>query len=680
MHIRSRIERVFDIRPGEGARTALMFFTILLLIAAYTTTKAVRDAVFLSRFGLTELSYMYIGIAVVAGVVVTGYKRATGGIGRNVVALATNSFVALTLLAMAIGLRMHVRWISWGLYFWSGVFGLVLVVEFWLLANDLFDAREAKRLFPIIGGGAILGGLVGGAVPGWLAKPLGAGNLLYIVAAELVLSSVLSHLAWKRRRPEVQREVKEAPAAKFAEGFAIVRKNRYVRLIALMLLCMTVSYTIVQWQYKGIAKIHFGGRADDMAAFFGLFAAVLNLATFVLQILGTPRLLRRWGVGFGLRVLPSGFGIGAMVLVSTVFLPIPMLGAAAVAMLFCDGFRFSIDKASTELLYLPIPRAVKDQAKPFIDTFVDRAAGALASFLWLFLTWAFHVDRPDRIVWASVATLVVVGVWLGIIVSARRAYLEAYRKMLGAGELAEEAGAPARRPAATERLKLRVLGELDKLGADDAIRRGKRLRALARVTRKAGELGLPPEAIATPIEREADAVRRLSLALQAEAASMATTTTKPPLVSVLHARRTAALSRMFELLALVYPRSDVRAAEHAILSDSATVRAGALELLDNVVRGPARAVVMDSLEPVVLPRRGMAPCREPTLAALLALDDAPLRRDVARAARADGILGSELAELAAHDPDPAVRKAAMTPPPDDSQPLPGELAPAPVLA
>ena len=60
-----------------------------------------------------------------------------------------------------------------------------------------------------------------------------------------------------------------------------------------------------------------------MAAFFGLFAAVLNLATFVLQILGTPRLLRRWGVGFGLRVLPTGFGLGALVLMATVFLPHP---------------------------------------------------------------------------------------------------------------------------------------------------------------------------------------------------------------------------------------------------------------------------------------------------------------------------------------------------------------------
>ena len=93
---------------------------------------------------------------------------------------------------MASGLHEHVKWSSWGLYFWAGVFGLVLVAEFWLLANDLFAAREAKRLFPIIGGGAILGGLVGGAVPGWLAKPLGAGNLLYIVAAELVVTAVLS--------------------------------------------------------------------------------------------------------------------------------------------------------------------------------------------------------------------------------------------------------------------------------------------------------------------------------------------------------------------------------------------------------------------------------------------------------------------------------------------------------
>jgi hypothetical protein len=54
---------------------------------------------------------------------------------------------------------------------------------------------------------------------------------------------------------------------------------------------------------------------------------------------------------------------------------------------------------------------------------------------------------------------------------------------------------------------------------------------------------------------------------------------------------------------------------------------------------------------------------------------------VARAARVDGILSAELNELAARDPDPAVRKAAAaSPPPDESQPLPMELTPAPVIA
>ncbi|MDB4966833.1 MAG: hypothetical protein JWN44_2522 [Myxococcales bacterium] len=676
MPIRSRLEKIIDIRPGEGARTALMFFTILLLIASYTTTKAVRDAVFLSKFGLTELSYMMIGIALVAGVVVTAYKRLTSGMGRNVVALVTNGFVALTLVAMAVGLQAGVHWISWGLYFWSGVFGLVLVAEFWLLANDLFDAREAKRLFPIIGSGAILGGLFGGALSGWLAKPLGAGNLLYLVAIELVLSGVLSSLAWKRRRPEVQREVTEAPVPKFAEGLAILRKNQYVRLIALMLLCMTVCYTIVQWQYKGIAKIHFGGRQDDMAAFFGLFAAALNFATFVLQILGTPRLLRRWGVGFGLRVLPSGFGVGAIVLVATTILPLPMLGAAAFAMFFCDGFRFSVDKASTELLYLPISRAVKDQAKPFIDTFVDRIAGALASFLWLFLTWAFHVDRPDRILYASIATLVTAIIWLAVIQRAKNAYIAAYRNMLGAAVPTD----PAALVTPSERLRARVLGELVKLGDDDTVRRGKRHRAIARITRRSADLGLDLETITEPLKREADQVTKLSLALQAETASMAASTTKPPLVGVLHTRMRAAIGRMFHLLALVYPSADVRAAEAALVGESPTSRAGALELLDNVLRGPARTAVMESLEAVVLPRRGMAPVRERTLAMLLELDDAPLRRDVAKTARAEGLLTAELAELAARDPDPSVRRAAQVTETEteteESPPLGVELVPA----
>src|SRR5262249_44299468 len=163
-----------------------MFTTILLQIAAYTATKTVRDAVFLTRFGLRELSYVMIGVAIVAGFLVSGFTRWTAGVARNKLILTTNAFISATLILMAPGLRAGWGWLAWGFYFWTAVFGLVIVAEFWLLANVLFHAREAKRLFPLIGAGAILGGVVGGALTGWLAKPLGSANILYLIAALLV--------------------------------------------------------------------------------------------------------------------------------------------------------------------------------------------------------------------------------------------------------------------------------------------------------------------------------------------------------------------------------------------------------------------------------------------------------------------------------------------------------------
>src|SRR5262245_36565882 len=156
------------------------------------------------------------------------------------------------------------------LYIWSSIFGLVLVAEFWLLANDLFNAREAKRLFPLIGAGAILGGVAGGVLSRWLAQPLGSANLLYLVAAMLLVAAATARLAWCDR-PGLPRT--EVPAdgnmRHIAAGMSLVRQRPYVRLIAAMVVCMTLCGTLVQWQYKGVAKHHFGSQRDEMTAFFG---------------------------------------------------------------------------------------------------------------------------------------------------------------------------------------------------------------------------------------------------------------------------------------------------------------------------------------------------------------------------------------------------------------------------
>jgi len=628
-----------------------MFFDILLLIASYTTTKAVRDAAFLSEFGLTELSYVMIGVAIGAGFLVSAFTRVTAGVARHRVIYLTNCGIAVTLVAVAAGFRAGWPWLSWALYFFCGVFGLLVVAEFWLLANDLFHAREAKRLFPIIGAGAILGGVVGGLQSTWLVRSLGTAGLLYIVAGQLLAAAVLSHLAWRLRPAEMHALRPSRAQPCLAAGLAIVRRNRYVRLLAVMMTCMTLCMTLVQWQYKGIAKLHFGSHRDDLTAFFGTLAALLSGASFLLQMFGTPRLLRRFGVKAGLRVLPFGFLVGAVALIASASRPHLGLYAAAVAMMLSDGFRFSVDRASVELLYLPIPRGVKDQAKPFIDTVVDRFAGALAACLWLFLNWAFQINEASHLPYASLVTVAVVLVWMTAIRRSRRGYVDAYRRMLApASTLGEEAHPRTQECEALLRNLLPL----------DAPARTRALRSLGRLQRSEPTLRLHRDAIEPHLRTETRTVALLAQSLAAEGATTIADRRRPRplLVRTLEEKLDEAVERITRLLALVYPQRDIVAARRALAHGSAGERAGALELLDNLLEGDAKTELLQVLDEVALgaaqlPREP----REDTLAALLETDDRWLRACAAYTARSAALLSGRLDRMASIDAEATVQKA-----------------------
>ena len=66
-----------------------------------------------------------------------------------------------------------------------------LWAQFWTLANDVYDARQAKRLFGLIGGGACLGGAVGAGITATRVEANGSDNLLLVSAITLSICVVL---------------------------------------------------------------------------------------------------------------------------------------------------------------------------------------------------------------------------------------------------------------------------------------------------------------------------------------------------------------------------------------------------------------------------------------------------------------------------------------------------------
>jgi hypothetical protein len=323
-----------------------------------------------------------------------------------------------------------------------------------------------------------------------------------------------------------------------------------------------------------------------------------------------------------------------------------------VAIVLGDALRFSVDKASVEMLYLPLPPAVKGPSKRFIDTAVDRVAGAIAGFLWLGLTWAFAIESPGRIGYASLLVFAVVAVWLTAIARARRGYREMYRRVLRAA--AETPAMVAAREVSVEEVPWRA--QLEALPSLDPAARGRTLRAIARAQRtaaiapNAAPLSVAPSEIDHVLEVEAATLGRLARArdgLRGGSARIDSPQTHEAALALLRTSVDeairATLERIERAMALSFSREDVHAAFVGLRDESAPRRAAALELLDAMMDGASsRAHLVAALERVTLSPRpiGMriTASRARVLAKLVEGNDAWLRELAVHVAELSGHL------------------------------------------
>jgi MFS family permease len=94
-------------------------------------------------------------------------------------------------------------------YFLSRITGVLLISQFWTLANDVYDARQAKRLFGFVGGGASLGGAVGAGLTALLVEEIGSNSLVLVSAVVLAACALIVMVIV--RRTNVSGGVEVAP-------------------------------------------------------------------------------------------------------------------------------------------------------------------------------------------------------------------------------------------------------------------------------------------------------------------------------------------------------------------------------------------------------------------------------------------------------------------------------------
>src|SRR5688500_17207795 len=419
--------RALGMTGAELRRACPIFAYRRLTMASSVASKASRDALFLDRYRAIDLPYVDIAIAVLVGAAASAYIWFGHRMNLRNLQLGSLVFFAANALvfwswSVAASHESGVLFVV--IYLWVGVFSVLAPSQVWTLANHVMTTREAKRSFGFIGSGAILGWIVGGLVTRAGVSRFGTENMLGCVADELLLCAELVEWMWSERPSYIGTDMPasghERKAFPLWSSIRLVRGSAYLRAIAALVIISAVTTTVAGWQFKAIAKASVPDT-DDLAMFFGTFNMIAGLMSLLLQLLLTGRVLRTLGVGPALFIVPT-----AMLLGSTGVLVLGSIVAAAALKASDQVLRYSIDKATVELLYLPVPSAHTFRVKSFIDTVVYRAGDAAGGVLVLLFAAVLGWSAAQ----VSIVAIVLVGGWMVAAFVARQQYVENLRESI----------------------------------------------------------------------------------------------------------------------------------------------------------------------------------------------------------------------------------------------------------
>src|SRR5215813_12533013 len=191
-------EGIVDIRRQELGRVLIMSTYLLLIIASYSITKAVRDSLFVTNIGPAQLPYVYLLIAAAMGLVSMVYSRVVNRIGLHRLIRLTSIIAIANLVLFWLLFKSDSAVWFYLLYVWASLFGAITASQFWLLATHVFNPREARRVFAWVGLGGIIGGIVGGGLTNLIAHRFGTESLLIFCAAMMAVTVVLLEIVCRR--------------------------------------------------------------------------------------------------------------------------------------------------------------------------------------------------------------------------------------------------------------------------------------------------------------------------------------------------------------------------------------------------------------------------------------------------------------------------------------------------
>lgn len=330
------------------------------------------DTVFLSRFSLGELSRLIATAATLRVALAFAYSSWSVRLERRGAGRAAEYgalFAAAASLVSGAGLlQLQVPAIDWVVSLVALTVPSLLPLVAFNATTEGLDARNAKKLLPLVAAAATVGAIVLGAFAGPLARVGGPAALAATGAGLAVFAGALLR-GMSTGRVVAPSSVPSSPGE--VEPLAHVLRVPAVRVVLGFAIGGSVLAAFAEFAFKAAMKDAYSG--PDLASKLGLFTLVSNAVVLVLQVFGTSRLVARLGVGRAIVLGP--FVLAATT--SAAFALGPVAGTSLVR-LGELSVRYGLGNSLLDVLLVPLTRAARSRAKVLVKGLASPAGAIFA--------------------------------------------------------------------------------------------------------------------------------------------------------------------------------------------------------------------------------------------------------------------------------------------------------------
>ncbi|MDJ0813588.1 MAG: MFS transporter [Woeseiaceae bacterium] len=425
------IDRVLGVERHEYVAVAWSFFYFFCVLSAYYILRPVRETMGVGS-GTNTLPYLFMASFGVMLLATPAFGWIASRFPRKVFLPWVYGFFILNILVFWAVFSQRIDdgldhvWLGRTFFVWLSVFNLYVVSVFWSFMADIYTREQGRRLFGLLSSGGSIGALLGGIATSTLVTRIGFENLFPISALLLVFAVVCIRQLrrWATQEHSAAASAEEQGSTLLGggalAGITHVRGSRYFQAIIWSSIIASLLGTALYYFRNELVATSIAGE-DLRTQFFSNINVATSFLTIIGQMLLVRLVVRRFGIGVALSILPF---LSVICFAWVALDPTLLVVAYAEIARRATGFAFS--KPSSDMLYSVVTPEEKYKTKNFIDTTIYRFGDVIG--IWIIrlsmaagMTLVSLVLVPFALVWSMIA------LWLG------RAYRQKARELRDSG-------------------------------------------------------------------------------------------------------------------------------------------------------------------------------------------------------------------------------------------------------